>query len=236
VQKSGLTPFGARTPPAVGRQQQALRRKKDIFEIGPARIDSGPRQRPRATTFASPSGPRDCRQFFLHVRAPCRPLGRDPRDLEVARGASTCGVWIWPSTKPPLSASTRRLADSKPVRITGTQKRFAHLGRTDVAHREERDSRGRGCDDWLASGNRVWCYSRSGPADFRGKERFHTASPARFDVHYSESGYGARARCFSSEENARAADIGQVSRKVHVCVSVAAGQAVFIVDVRFLVS
>ncbi len=151
VQKSGLTPFGARTTtsPAGKRAAGARSRKKDLFEIVTAHgVDYAATatvahahdyirkvEKARDTTGTS----------FLHVLAPC-PTGwgiETNQTLEVAREAVDCGLWIqaeYESGRYRINKSPRRF---KPVadHLAG-QKRFAHLGKGDVASIEkERDGR-----------------------------------------------------------------------------------------------
>jgi pyruvate ferredoxin oxidoreductase beta subunit len=151
VQKSGLTPFGARTTTSpVGPQAAGARsRKKNIFEIVAAHgIDYAATasvahahdyirkvERARVTVGTS----------FLHVLAPC-PTGwgiETSETLEVARGAVDCGLWIlaeYEAGRYRINKTPRRF---KPVADhLATQKRFAHLGKADVAIIEkERDGR-----------------------------------------------------------------------------------------------
>jgi pyruvate ferredoxin oxidoreductase beta subunit len=82
---------------------------------------------------------------FLHVLAPC-PTGwgiETSETLEVARGAIDCGLWVlaeYEAGHYRINKTPRRF---KPVADhLATQKRFAHLGKADVAAIEkERDSR-----------------------------------------------------------------------------------------------
>ena len=151
VQKSGLTPFGARTTtsPAGKRAAGARSRKKDLFEIVAAHgIDYAATatvahtydyirkvEKARATVGTS----------FLHVLAPC-PTGwgiETDQTLEVARGAVDCGLWIqaeYEGSRYQINKSPRRF---KPIADhLASQKRFAHLGKADIAAIEkERDRR-----------------------------------------------------------------------------------------------
>jgi pyruvate ferredoxin oxidoreductase beta subunit len=151
VQKSGLTPFGARTTtsPAGKRAAGARSRKKDLFEIVSAHgVDYAATatvahsydyirkvEKARATVGTS----------FLHVLAPC-PTGwgiETDQTLEVARGAVDCGLWIqaeYEGGRYQINKSPRRF---KPVADhLASQKRFAHLGKADIAAIEkERDRR-----------------------------------------------------------------------------------------------
>jgi pyruvate ferredoxin oxidoreductase beta subunit len=151
VQKSGLTPLGARTTTSpAGRVAAGARsRKKDLFEIVAAHgIDYAATatvahtydyirkvEKARATVGTS----------FLHVLAPC-PTGwgiETDQTLEVARGAVDCGLWIqaeYEGGHYRINKSPRRF---KPIAEHLTsQKRFAHLGKADlVAIEKERDGR-----------------------------------------------------------------------------------------------
>jgi len=151
VQKSGLTPFGARTTtsPAGKRAAGARSRKKDLFEIVAAHgVDYAATatvahtydylrkvEKARATVGTS----------FLHVLAPC-PTGwgiETDQTLEVARGAVDCGLWIqaeYEGGHYRINKSPRRF---KPIaEHLASQKRFAHLGKADIAAIEkERDGR-----------------------------------------------------------------------------------------------
>ena len=151
VQKSGLTPFGARTTtsPAGKRAAGARSRKKDLFEIVAAhRVDYAATatvahsydyirkvEKARATVGTS----------FLHVLAPC-PTGwgiETDQTLEVARGAVDCGLWIqaeYEGGRYQINKSPRRF---KPVEDhLASQKRFVHLGKADIAAIEkDRDRR-----------------------------------------------------------------------------------------------
>jgi len=151
VQKSGLTPFGARTTtsPAGRVVAGARRRKKDIFEIIAAHgIDYAAtatvahpydliRKVERARDIAGTS--------FLHVLAPC-PTGwgiETDEMLDVARGAVDTGLWIlaeYEDGRYHINKTPRRF---KPVADhLAQQKRFAHLGSADVSAIErERDAR-----------------------------------------------------------------------------------------------
>ena len=151
VQKSGLTPFGARTTtsPAGRVVAGARRRKKDIFEIIAAHgIDYA-----ATATVAHPydlirkvEKARDIAgTSFLHVLAPC-PTGwgiETGEMLDVARGAVDTGLWIlaeYEDGRYHINKTPRRF---KPVADhLAQQKRFAHLGSTDVSAIErERDAR-----------------------------------------------------------------------------------------------
>jgi pyruvate ferredoxin oxidoreductase beta subunit len=151
VQKSGLTPFGARTTtsPAGKNAMGSRGRKKDLFEIVAAHgIDYAAtatvahahdyiRKVDKARTTVGTS--------FLHVLAPC-PTGwgiDSDRTLEVARGAVDCGLWIqaeYEGGHYHINKSPRRF---KPVADhLAAQKRFAHLGKAEIAAIEkERDGR-----------------------------------------------------------------------------------------------
>jgi pyruvate ferredoxin oxidoreductase beta subunit len=151
VQKSGLTPFGARTTtsPAGKHAAGARSHKKDLFEIVAAHgIDYAatasvghPRdyirkvEKARATVGTS----------FLHVLAPC-PTGwgiGTADTLDVARGAVETGLWVlaeYEADRYRINKSPRRF---KPIQdhLAG-QKRFAHLGEADIASIEKaRDGR-----------------------------------------------------------------------------------------------
>jgi len=151
VQKSGLTPFGARTTtsPAGRVVAGARRRKKDIFEIIAAHgIDYA-----ATATVAHPydlirkvEKARDIAgTSFLHVLAPC-PTGwgiETDEMLDVARGAVDTGLWIlaeYEDGRYHINKTPRRF---KPVADhLAQQKRFAHLGSADVSAIErERDAR-----------------------------------------------------------------------------------------------
>jgi len=151
VQKSGLTPFGARTTtsPAGRVVAGARRRKKDIFEIIAAHgIDYA-----ATATVAHPydlirkvEKARDIAgTSFLHVLAPC-PTGwgiETGEMLDVARGAVDTGLWIlaeYEDSRYHINKTPRRF---KPVADhLAQQKRFAHLGSADVSAIErERDAR-----------------------------------------------------------------------------------------------
>jgi len=151
VQKSGLTPFAARTTtsPAGRVVAGARRRKKDIFEIIAAHgIDYA-----ATATVAHPydlirkvEKARDIAgTSFLHVLAPC-PTGwgiETGEMLDVARGAVDTGLWIlaeYEDGRYHINKTPRRF---KPVADhLAQQKRFAHLGSTDVSAIErERDAR-----------------------------------------------------------------------------------------------
>jgi pyruvate ferredoxin oxidoreductase beta subunit len=151
VQKSGLTPFGARTTtsPAGKHAAGARSRKKDLFEIVAAHgVDYAATatvahsydyirkvEKARATVGTS----------FLHVLAPC-PTGwgiETDQTLEVARGAVDCGLWIqaeYEGGRYQINKSPRRF---KPVADhLASQKRFVHLGKIDIAAIEkDRDRR-----------------------------------------------------------------------------------------------
>jgi pyruvate ferredoxin oxidoreductase beta subunit len=151
VQKSGLTPFGARTTtsPAGRVVAGARRRKKDIFEIIAAHgIDYAAtatvahpydliRKVERARDIAGTS--------FLHVLAPCPTgWGIETREmLDFARGAVDTGLWIlaeYEDGRYHINKTPRRF---KPVADhLAQQKRFAHLGSADISAIErERDAR-----------------------------------------------------------------------------------------------
>jgi pyruvate ferredoxin oxidoreductase beta subunit len=151
VQKSGLTPFAARTTtsPAGRVVAGARRRKKDIFEIIAAHgIDYA-----ATATVAHPydlirkvEKARDVAgTSFLHVLAPC-PTGwgiETGEMLDVARGAVDTGLWIlaeYEDGRYHINKTPRRF---KPVADhLGQQKRFAHLGSADISAIErERDAR-----------------------------------------------------------------------------------------------
>jgi pyruvate ferredoxin oxidoreductase beta subunit len=151
VQKSGLTPFGARTTtsPAGKYAAGARSHKKDLFEIVAAHgIDYAatasvghPRdyirkvEKARATVGTS----------FLHVLAPC-PTGwgiGTADTLDVARGAVETGLWILAEYEEGHYRINKTPRRFKPIEdhLAG-QKRFAHLGEADVASIEkDRDGR-----------------------------------------------------------------------------------------------
>ncbi len=151
VQKSGLTPFGARTTtsPAGRRLAGARTVKKDIFEIVAAHgVDYAATatvadahdlmrkvQKARETAGTS----------FLHVLAPC-PTGwgiEACETLEVARAAVDCGLWVqaeYEGGQYHINKRPQRFGDV--TQHLAGQKRFAHLGPADIAAIEKaRDAR-----------------------------------------------------------------------------------------------
>jgi len=143
-------PFGARHHHQPGRSacggwRAAARRTSSRSW---PRMASTMRPRPawptRTTTFARSSGrARRSARLSCTCLRPARPAGasRHRKRWRWRAERSTVAYGFWPSTKPATIASTRRLAGSSPWRShLATQKRFAHLGKADVAAIEkERD-------------------------------------------------------------------------------------------------